>query len=387
MTEGLHQKQSISLSNNQLFWFLNITVWLILGPVWYAAYTLAFGQTGLAYLVHPMLQSVLGILVSWPMRYIFRATWNKPIVIKLPVVVGTVLLFAFIWTAARLMTFIWLSGEEKNFLPEFGVWYFPGLLVFSCWAALYHGFRYNRFLQIEKVSLAQLEREKNEETLKRKNAELLAQEAQFKMLRYQLNPHFLFNTMNTISFLVNSGSTADASRIIDSLCSFLRDSLEGDPMHRVTLRSELDSLRKYLEIEKSRFEERLEIEFDVPEKELDFKVPGMLLQPLAENVIKHAVRPATHPITLRISARLRGEHLDLEIFDSGTGIPGLNEGELPAGGIGLRNVRDRLQTMYGNNFRFQLETVAGEGFRILIRMPAKRDDPAATRMLAVDANA
>jgi LytS/YehU family sensor histidine kinase len=285
------------------------------------------------------------------------------------------------------MTFIWLSGEEKNFLPEFGVWYFPGLLVFSCWAALYHGFRSNRFLQMEKHSLAQLEREKNEETLKRKNAELLAQEAQFKMLRYQLNPHFLFNTMNTISFLVNSGSTADASRIIDSLCSFLRDSLEGDPMHRVTLRSELDSLGKYLEIEKSRFEERLEIEFDVPEKELDFKVPGMLLQPLAENVIKHAVRPATEPITLRISARSSDEHLDLEIFDSGTGIPGLSKGELPTGGIGLRNVEDRLRNMYGNKFRFQLETVTGEGFRIQIRIPAKRNDPAATGMLAADANA
>lgn len=375
----------LSLTDNQLFWVLQVTVWLMLGPIWYSVYTVTFGQTDLAYLVHPMLQSVLGIFVSWPMRYVFRATWDMHAAAKLPIIALTVLFFSLLWTMFRLVTFIWISGESKNFLPEIGLWYFPSVLIFACWAALYHGFRYYRFLQMEHAFLLQSESEKQAERLRRKNAEHLAREAQFKMLRYQLNPHFLFNTMNAITSLVNAGRNAEASSMIDALSAFLRDSLEGDPFRPVTLRKELESLETYLSIEKTRFGDRLELQISAPEQVLNFRVPGLLLQPLAENVIKHAVRPTSQTVTMTIAARMDDADLLIEVADTGPGIVGLENGQVPSGGIGLENVRARLENMYGDRQRFQIESNAGAGLKIGIRIPAMSEVGAAFPGEAADA--
>ena len=363
------------LSTNQLFWLMQFAGWLLLAMLWYLVYTVTFQQTEVPYLLHPLVQSLLGIVISWPMRSLFHRFWEKRVAVKLMVVILAVMFFSFLWTIARLGTFIWITGESKNFLPEFNLWYFPGILVFSCWAALYHVFRYYRFLQEEHDSLLRSQDEIRIEQLKREKAERLAKEAQLKMLQYQLNPHFLFNTMNAIMSLVSSGQNSDATRMIDSLSSFLRSALDGDPMQRVTLREEIKSLKTYLEIEQARFKGRLKINYRISEQDYGFHVPGMILQPLAENVIKHAVRPTSEPVSLSISASGDDDFLEIKVHDSGPGIEHLKDGGLPVNGIGLQNVQDRLQNIYGDEHLMRLDNNKEGGLCVTIRIPALREAP------------
>lgn len=192
------------------------------------------------------------------------------------------------------------------------------------------------------------------------------------MLRYQLNPHFLFNTMNAIISLINSGRNAAAIKMVNSLSDFLRSTLQDDPLRRVTLREEFLSLENYLSIEKTRFGHRLVIDMKMEGAAPEFLVPSLLLQPLAENVVKHAVRPAVKPVTLTVSARQEGDNLEITISDTGSGIAKMDAGAEPGEGIGLRNVRDRLTNIYGEAHQLRLESRAEGGLRVVIRIPAQR---------------
>ena len=160
------------------------------------------------------------------------------------------------------------------------------IYVVLAWVGLYLGIKYYGQLQ--------------DETQRALAARTMAHQAQLKMLRYQLNPHFLFNTLNAISTLILDRDNATANRMVHGLSSFLRHSLDNDPMQRVTLRQELDALTLYLDIEKIRFAERLRIETDIDEDCWRALLPSLLLQPLVENAIKYAVaqagrrRPAAH---------------------------------------------------------------------------------------------
>ena len=361
------------LSNNQMFWILQITGWLGLALLTYFSLTFTFNQTALPYVLHPFVQSLIGIVVSWPLRGIFKFSWDKNLAVRVLIVVVSILVFSMAWNFFRLTTFIWMTGEQPDFLQELIVWYYLGLMVFIGWAALYHGFRYYRLLQTEHENLLQAEREKQTEQLRRENAERLAKEAQLKMLRYQLNPHFLFNTMNAITSLVNAGRNTEASKMVDSLSSFLRDALKRDPLRRVTLGEELQSLENYLGIEQTRFGERLFVDFQIADADQEFRVPSLILQPLAENVIKHAVRPSSDPVTITVAARMSGERLEIEVVDDGPGIPGLDKVSLPEGGIGLQNVSDRLRNVYGDDHDFRLEARQGGGLRVKISIPPDRE--------------
>lgn len=361
------------LSKNQRFWILQVTGWFGLALLTYISLTLVYNQNQFPYVLHPFVQSLIGIFVSWPMRGIFRYVWDSNLLIRLLVVTASVLFFALAWNYLRLIIFIQMTGEEMDFYRELSVWYFSGALVFACWAAFYHGFRYYRLQQVEHESLLRAEREKQAEQLKRENAERLAREAQLKMLQYQLNPHFLFNTMNAITSLVNAKRNEEASGMINSLSSFLRDALQGDPLRRVPLRQEIESLNNYLDIEKARFGTRLDVQIRTDGADPDFPIPGLILQPLAENVIKHAVRPASETVTLSVLARSDDDFLDIEVNDDGPGIPGLEMGGLPEKGIGLQNVRDRLHNMYGDGYEFRLSAREGSGLQVLIRVPALRE--------------
>ena len=359
-------------SGNQLFWALQFSGWFGFALLTYFSITLMLDQHG-PYVAHPFVQSAIGIVVSWPMRGIYRRTWDWSNLARMFVVVVTVLIFSLIWTILRLDVFIRMTGEELEYLEQLGVWYFTGVLVFLGWAALYHGFRYYRMLQVEHETLLQTEREKQAESLKRENAERLAKEAQLKMLQYQLNPHFLFNTMNAITSLVNTGRNAEAGKMVDSLSAFLRAALKGDPLRRVKLSEEIASLQNYLGIEQTRFGDRLSVQFRTDDADPDFKVPRLILQPLAENVIKHAVRPASGKVTLSVAAHMADGRLEIEVRDDGPGIRGMEEGQLPEGGLGLQNVRDRLQNIYGDDHEFRLSENDGGGLRVMITIPPERE--------------
>jgi two-component sensor histidine kinase len=203
----------------------------------------------------------------------------------------------------------------------------------------------------------------------RREAELrrAAKAAELRSLRYQVNPHFLFNTLNSLSALVLAGRTADAEAMIQTLAVFYRTSLTSDPTADVPLEEEVRLQRLYLEVEGVRFPERLRTVFDVPAELDDVCVPGLILQPLVENAIKHGVAAVTRPVMLTISARARGATLQLSVRDDGPAWSANNAGC----GIGLRNVRDRLDARFGAAARVEIDT-SGTGYAVTLTLPLTR---------------
>ncbi len=361
--------KKVFLDTRHQFWGFQITGWLLLAFLTYFSLTYLYHPTELAYALHPLLQSAIGVVVSWPMRGLFHYAWDKKLIVRVSVLIVAVFVFSFIWTVLRLGSFILMTSEEKDFLPEFGGWYFPGVLVFFAWAVLYHGIKYYRLLQEEHASLLKVSEEKKAVELKGAQAEAFAKEAQLKMLRYQLNPHFLFNTMNAVTSLIKTGRSESASKTIDQLSSFLRKSLDSDPLQAVTLEQEIETLRLYLEIEQTRFADRLKLEFDIDDDALTVGVPSLLLQPLAENAIKHAIAPAIDGGTIRVTASLTRDYLELAIEDSGSGSDRDDDSLDPQGGVGLSNTRDRLQTIYGGQYKIKLEPGQLGGLRVVLQIP------------------
>ena len=195
-----------------------------------------------------------------------------------------------------------------------------------------------------------------------------AAQAQLAMLRYQLNPHFLFNTLNAISTLVVTRRNDQAEEMLGKLSGFLRGSLASDPNDYVTLDAELDVIQDYLDIEGVRFGERLAVDFACDPRAGPMLVPSFILQPLVENAIKYAVGPARRTVTIKIDARLDGEDLLIMVTDDGEGEKGVTRGGT---GVGLRNVRARLNALYGE--RGIVEAVPLEqGFLAIVRLPATR---------------
>lgn len=169
-----------------------------------------------------------------------------------------------------------------------------------------------------------------------------AQEAQLAALRFQINPHFLFNSLNAVMSLVGSGRNRDAETVVSRLAEFFRATLFTEPNAMVTLEEELDVLGAYLDIEAARFGERLRVEIDLPDDLARASVPHFLLQPLAENAIKHGVAPSKQAVTLTVSAAARDGRLLMSVRDNGAG-----GGGAPGEGVGLRNVAGRLAAHYG----------------------------------------
>jgi sensor histidine kinase YesM len=353
------------------FWGFQAVGWLGLAILSYVSLTYLYGPSEWPYILHPFVQSLLGIVISWPMRPIFRWLWDKGRLLRLATIALSVVLFSFVWTVARLWTFVVMTQEEKSFLPEFGGWYFPGVLVFAGWAALYHGIKFYHLLQDEHTQLLRVAEEKKAAELLHSRAEAVAQDAQLKMLRYQLNPHFLFNTMTAISSLVNSDNRDRACAVIDKLSTFMRRSLDSDPLTPVSVSQEIETLKLYLEIEQVRFVDRLKLEFYIDEDASRLLVPSLLLQPIAENAIKHAIAPLVAGGTIRVSASVRGEQLELVVEDTGPGIVVLGANELPANGVGLRNTWDRLTAIFGDQFSIRLEPASPSGLRVRLRIPAQ----------------
>jgi two-component system LytT family sensor kinase len=189
-------------------------------------------------------------------------------------------------------------------------------------------------------------------------------EARLAALRMQLNPHFLFNTLNSISSLMYS-DVAAADAMMTRLSELLRMTLEADGRPEVTLRQELDVIRRYVEIEKIRFEDRLQVSLDVDDAALDACLPAFALQPLVENAIRHAIAPRAEGGHLAISARRANGTLEIALVDDG---PGLPAGALREG-VGLGNTRARLKQLYGSEQRLELMNLPQGGLRVLLSLP------------------
>jgi two-component system LytT family sensor kinase len=210
-------------------------------------------------------------------------------------------------------------------------------------------------------------REAQTRTLKASQLETRLVEAQLQTLQRQLQPHFLFNTLNTISALMHRDVEA-ADSMIARLSDLLRISLQTVGVQEVTLKEELDFLSKYLEIEQTRFRDRLTVVFDVAPDTFDALVPNLMLQPLVENAIKHGIGPRPAPGTITIGARRVGAMLELVVQDNGVGLSAARLSDFNRG-IGLSNTRSRLEHLYGSGHRFEFRQPAEGGLLVLIAIP------------------
>lgn len=192
-----------------------------------------------------------------------------------------------------------------------------------------------------------------------------AQEAQLAALRFQINPHFLFNSLNAVMSLVGAGRNRDAETVVARLAEFFRATLSNEPNAMVTLEEEFDLLGAYLDIEAARFGDRLNVVMDLPAGLSEARTPHLLLQPLAENAIKHAVAPSKRPVTVRVSASAEGGRLRLEVSDDGGGEAAAARSGL---GVGLGNVAARLTTLYGDQGRLSVQGAPG-GFSAEVVLP------------------
>jgi sensor histidine kinase YesM len=362
--------EALYRNSNYQFWILQIVGWFGLSLISFLSLTLWYNQQGSAYIAHTLLQSALGVCVSWPLRWVFHYFWYDTAIFRISAAIAGGIGCSLLWTILRMTTFMEMTGET-GLWSDFGGWFFGSILIFACWVAFYHGVKYYQLLQREHESLLIVAAENKEQQLRRAKAETIAHEAQLEMLRYQLNPHFLFNTLNAISALVKIKKTSMANSMIVQLSDFLRYSLDTDPVKRVSLEKELEALKLYLNIEKTRFGDRLEMKFDIEPPANNVLVPSLILQPLIENAVKYAIAPTETGGVISISARLDGQHLVVEIADTGPGIKDVTD-ELQSRGIGLRNTVDRLQEFYGDSYSFKLERAEPQGLKVYLRLPLEK---------------
>jgi LytS/YehU family sensor histidine kinase len=193
--------------------------------------------------------------------------------------------------------------------------------------------------------------------------------AELNMLKMQIQPHFLFNTLNTISALVHKNPD-DADKMISRLSDLLRTSLDYSGKHFVTLREETDFLNLYLEIQKVRFKERLNVVFNLDPSSLNIQVPAIILQPIVENSIKHVLEKTKDVCEIKISSSLNNNILTLEVIDNGPGI--LTTNDTSKDGIGLSNVKSRLSQIYNNDQSLKIKNLEDGGLLVSIEIPIQQ---------------
>jgi signal transduction histidine kinase len=366
-SRNLSESTVVAMRASMVLWTLGYTMVIAVGGLYTERTTLPDILVNMPLWVLAMAQSGL-IYLLW------RRVQGRPGVVRWPIAVGACLVASVLQTTIDLNTFYWLG---RTILPEGWAWApharggVGGALILYTWTFILNLILYWA------IGLSEHAREQGrraaEAEAASERAQYATQRAQLAALRLQLNPHFLFNTLNAISTLVMERDHERADRMLERLSDFLRASLSMDPSALIRLAEELDAVQAYLEIEEARFEGRLDVAIDCPEPLRALLVPGFVLQPLVENAIKYAVAPALRPVSVVVSATLDGDDLVLRVTDDGDPVtPGLS---IASAGVGLANTRARLANLYGA----RAGLTAGRqsrGYFAEIRLPAQRPAPA-----------
>ena len=342
-------------NRNRLFWLAHTAGWFGFAFVHYLG-SLQHDLRDI-FVVIIFLNAYAGWLFTVPLRYIYRKAWNFP-----PVKIALVVIFSSYFTGV-----LWQIVKNINYWeiykhgyqPEHWFMYTRSTLssfyILLSWSGLYFGSKYYQMLQVEKQNVLK--------------ANAVAHQAQLKMLRYQLNPHFLFNTLNAISTLILVEENKTANSMVTKLSEFLRYSLDKDPMKKVNLETEIQALQLYLAIEQVRFEDRLHLDFQIADECQKALVPSMILQPLAENAIKHAIAVQEQGGTITITIRRFADDLLVEVADDGPGAEIIDGNLHRESGVGLVNTRERLQALYCGKFSLVVSHNQPSGVKVNIRMP------------------
>jgi two-component system LytT family sensor kinase len=345
------------------FWLLHAGGWLAYG----LAMSLSrLGLYDLRYMVVAKGFLMLsGFVLSLSLRYVYRPLIRRrtPLLAVLAVSVVASYVVSLAWTAVdNYLTYeITLALGVREPMRRGTIRPFMGAVYNSftilAWSVLYIGIRYYAALQTERErSLA---------------AEAAAHRAQLEALRYQINPHFLFNALNAVSTLVTERRNDEASRMLSRVSDFLRLTLTSPVRDEVALADEIDYVRQYLDIERVRFGDRLRTEIDVAPDAWEASVPAFVLQPLIENAVRYAIAPRESGGSIVMEARRSGDMLRVSVIDDGPGVRDDARGN-GVGRIGLANTRDRLRQLYGDRGRLELVSEAGGGTRASIEIPFRR---------------
>ena len=350
---------SILFSQHYQFWLLQTFGWcgyalvLFLAIIQPQINTLGFNFSG--QLSNLCLETLAGFLLSYLQWIIvrrivrYRLKWTLALSFLSSAILG------FAWNVIKLISFkvvvyqqVW---HEHWDMLEFGGWLLFSVATMFVWNAIFFIMLYNRKLQQE-----------HELLLRARTSE---KEAQLQMMRYQLNPHFMFNTMNAISTLIYRNDNERANEMLEKLCTFLRHSLEYQSDKHSRLKREIEMAQLYLSIEKVRFSERLNIKVLVPKEILIAHVPSLVLQPVLDNAVKHGIESRSEAGEIVIRGWRKGDTLMLEVTDSGSHSVDHKIGF----GIGLNNTRERIKTLFNGEGSVKLRKNNDGSTSVTLVMP------------------
>jgi sensor histidine kinase YesM len=361
IARGIGLDQPFFEDKNRAFWILQSIGWS--GYFFLRSLSGFANSMGWMWLVHTVLLTMAGYSLTLLMASLFRRLIRMRPLVTLIFSQLVVILASSAFSIIE--TWSYATFLKPNAKPV-GVEYLGAILLnfslLAAWAALYYGINY--FLLLE------------DQIRQRERLEGQASSAQLAMLRYQLNPHFLFNTLNSISTLVLLKQTERANAMLARLSSFLRYTLANEPTAKVTLAQEVETLKLYLEIEKMRFEDRLRPHFRIEPETIGARLPSLLLQPLIENAIKYAVTPLENGADIWITAQREGQAVRIEVADSGGEEAAAELAASPSTGVGLANIRDRLAQAYGGSHRFETRKNDKGGFSVILEIPYETGDKA-----------
>lgn len=348
---------------NRQFWTLQIAGWLGYAIVVFIAIVRpqlddpGFNFSG--QIINLLVETLSGFVLSYIQWLLIRRVVHLPLNITLALSFIFAAILGLVYNIIKLSCYKVIVynqpwNEAWNML-EFGGWLLFSLTTMFVWTAIFFVMLYNTRLQKEHEMLLR--------------AQTAAKDAQLQMLRYQLNPHFMFNTMNAISTLIYKHDNDKANEMLDMLCEFFRYTLDKNDKSNTSLKKEIELLDLYLSIEKVRFGERLNIKMDICSSVLNAQVPSMLLQPLVENAIKFAIEPNKLPGTIIIMAKHEHDRLVLKIIDDGEGIKPKSKAGF---GIGLTNTKARLDAMFNSNYEINISQGDNKGTEVYISIPFEK---------------
>ena len=353
-TQATSSPQPFFEDKVRAFWTLQTLGWV----GWFGLRSISGLSAGrdVLYLAQTFVSGVTGYSLTLLLAVLFRALMQRRALVMWPSTVAAVLVATMVYSFIDASMVALESGKgDLAFNSLLLVPFYLDAVTLSAWSALY--FAINYYLRVEQQAdqLKMLETQATASTL--------------AMLRYQINPHFLFNTLNSISTLVLLKQTEQANAMLSRLSAFLRYTLVNEPSGEVTLAQEVDTLKLYLDIEKMRFEERLRVRFDVDPRVSEALLPSLLLQPLIENAVKYAVTPSEEGADIIVTAHLVGQIVRITVSDSGGGLNPDMSMPTVSTGVGLANIRDRLAQAYGDRHRFETRNAPGGGFTVTIDIP------------------
>ncbi|WP_414901308.1 sensor histidine kinase [Sphingomonas flavalba] len=352
-TIGLSAKPFFD-DKNRAFWNLQTAGW----AAYFLLRTLSGFANGLtiSFLIPVAVSTATGYSLTLVLAAVFRALLNRAPIVTWSASIAALAVAAATYSLidAWIFNTIQRPGAIFEVRLLLGTIFLDAMVIIG-WSALYYAINFYLVVEDQADQLTRLETQ--------------ASTAQLAMLRYQLNPHFLFNTLNSISTLVLLKQTERANAMLSRLSSFLRYTLVNEPAAAVTLEQEIETLKLYLEIEKMRFEDRLRTGFECDPAAAKALLPSLLLQPLVENAIKYAVTPKEEGADIAVTARLVIDRVHITVADTGPGLNDRRKRPSYSTGVGLANIRDRLAQAYGADHRFEAKARPGGGFAVTIEIP------------------